>query len=243
MVVLPKSCERVAMHWTGLDSMGQTAGLDTHAHITSLFLQGFRCRQYISLHSCYALCRPLMPCYVIVNEQALVSCCVCAAAVFPHPRFLSQGDGAAAEGGAPEPEEVQCGGAPAASKAPAAQPAPGELQPGHRGATIAQQTGRAPIDLLDWLEKAQPQATVQVSDTQLTLGTLSLEQYAKRLSEVAPCSVDMQACTLHRRYGCLRMHSVADMARHMVQFGRRLNVTCPASSADSCLIVRVGFMP
>ena len=111
--------------------------------------------------------------------------------------------------------------------------------PGHRGATFAQQSGRAPLNLLDWLEKAEPQAAVHVSDAQLTLGTLSMERHAKRLSEVAPCSVDIEACTLHRRDGCLSMHSVADIARYMGRhFGRRVAVTCRASK-NSCRIVRV----
>ena len=111
--------------------------------------------------------------------------------------------------------------------------------PGHRGATFAQQNGRAHIDLLDWLAAAQPQAEVHVSDAQLTLGMLSMERYAKRLSEAAPRSVDIQACTLHRRDGCLSMHSVADMARYAGRhFGRRVAVACQESK-NSCRIVRV----
>lgn len=39
---LPKSCERVEMCWTGLDSMGLTAGLGTYTNITVLSLQCFR---------------------------------------------------------------------------------------------------------------------------------------------------------------------------------------------------------
>ena len=113
--------------------------------------------------------------------------------------------------------------------------------PGHSGATCAQQSGRAPINLLDWLEKAEPQATVQVSDAQLMLGTLSMERYAKRLSRAAPHSVDIDACTLHTGDGSSSMRSVADMARFMQEhFGRRVAVTCPASSTTSCLIVRLG---
>ena len=111
--------------------------------------------------------------------------------------------------------------------------------PGHRGATFAQQSGRAPINLLDWLAAAQPRAAVHVSDAQLTLGTLSMERYARKLSEAATHSLDIQTCTLHRRDGCLSMHSVADMARYMGRhFGRRVAVTCPASK-NSCHIVRV----
>ena len=52
---LPKSCERVEMHWTGLDCMGQTAGLGAYQHITRLSLQGFRCRQLLSCASCSML--------------------------------------------------------------------------------------------------------------------------------------------------------------------------------------------
>ena len=110
---------------------------------------------------------------------------------------------------------------------------------GHRGATFAEHSGPAPINLLDWLAAAQPQAIVHVSSAQLTLGTLSMERCAKRLSEVAPASVAIEACTLHRRDGCLSMHSVADMARYMGRhYGRRVAVTYSASK-NSCLIVRV----
>ena len=107
------------------------------------------------------------------------------------------------------------------------------------GATFVPHSSRAPINLLDWLAAAQPQASVQVSDAQLTLGTLSMECYAKRLSEVAPASVAIEACTLHRRDGCLSMHSVADMAWYTGRlFGRRVAVTWSAFM-NSCLIVRV----
>ena len=113
--------------------------------------------------------------------------------------------------------------------------------PGHRGATTVQQTDRAPINLLDWLEKAEPQAIVQVCNVQLTLGTLSMDRYAKRLGEVAPCSVNIQDCTLHASDGRLSVHSVAYVARHMGQhFSKRLAVTWPASSTNSCLIKDVG---
>ena len=85
---------------------------------------------------------------------------------------------------------------------------------------------RAPIRLLDWLEKTQPQATVQVSVGVLTLGALSMEQYALRLSELATRSINLEGCTLQGHDGRLSTHSsVADMADYMEQHtGRRVAV-------------------
>ena len=97
-----------------------------------------------------------------------------------------------------------------------------------------------PINLLDWLEKVLPQAAVEVSDTQLTLGTLSMQRYARRLSAVAPCSIDIKHCTLHMRDGRPSKHSLADMARYLgLQSSRRVAVDCSVCE-DSCRIVRVG---
>ena len=110
--------------------------------------------------------------------------------------------------------------------------------PEHGGATFALQSGRAAIDLLAWLAAARPGAAVQVSDSQLALGRLSMERCAERLSEAAPHSVDIRACTLHGRDGRLSRR-VADMARYMGRrFGRRVAVACPASK-NSCRIERM----
>lgn len=110
-----------------------------------------------------------------------------------------------------------------------------------RGVATPWEQIAVPFNLLDWLEKTLHQATVKVFNAQLTLGTLSMERYAERLSEVATCSIiTLEECTLRTCDGCLSTHSVADMARHMGQhLGGRVTVTCTASK-NSCKIVRVG---
>lgn len=112
----------------------------------------------------------------------------------------------------------------------------------HAGPSARQRrSGRALLDLLAWLGAALPQAAVKVVDARLALGPLSMQDYAQALSEVAPASVSLEACTLHARDGSLSAHSVADLARHMAgRFGGSLAVTCPASSEGSCTLVRVG---
>lgn len=96
------------------------------------------------------------------------------------------------------------------------------------------------INLLNWLEKVQPQAAVEVSDVQLTLGTLSMQRYARRLSMAAPRSIVIKRCTLHTRDGCLSKHSLADMARYLgIHCSRRVAVDC-LENEKACRIVRVG---
>ena len=56
---LPETCECVEMRWTGLNNMGQTAGLGAYPHIKRLSLQGFRCRaapQCAIYHHAGSLC-------------------------------------------------------------------------------------------------------------------------------------------------------------------------------------------
>ena len=98
----------------------------------------------------------------------------------------------------------------------------------------------APINLLNWLEKTQPQATVQISHVQLALGSLSMKEAAKRLSQLATCSITFQHCPLLGHDGCLSKHGVADLALYMEQhIGRRVMVTYDWDD-NRCKIVRVG---
>lgn len=101
---------------------------------------------------------------------------------------------------------------------------------------------RVPINLLDWLESTQPGATVQMSHVVLTLGSLSMEQTAKRLSELATCSISIMHCPLrgHDPAGCFTTHGVANVFRYVEQhFGRRVTVTCDWGD-NLCTIVRLG---
>lgn len=102
------------------------------------------------------------------------------------------------------------------------------------------QSMRTPIILLNWLELVQ--ATVQISSVQLTLGWLTMEETAERLSELATCSITIQHCPLRGHDGSLSRHGVADMARYMErQFGNRVAVTFDWDD-DCCTFVRVGRM-
>ena len=98
-----------------------------------------------------------------------------------------------------------------------------------------------PINFLGWLEKTLPQATVQMDHVELSLGALSMEETAKKLSELATYSINLQCCTLLRHNGCPSTHSVADLAHHMGQhFGKAVTVTCIYRNMHYCKIVAPG---
>ena len=79
-----------------------------------------------------------------------------------------------------------------------------------------------------------------MSGTGLTLGMLSMEQYAERLSELATGSISLSDCRLHGPDASLSTHSVADVARYMGQYyARRVTVTC-TENKKCCTIERVG---
>ena len=105
---------------------------------------------------------------------------------------------------------------------------------------MARRISRGPLSLLTWLEKAQPQAAVRMFGMELAQDALSMEQYAKRLSELATCSVDMWMCTLYNPDNSESTDSVTDVARHMEQhYGRRVTVKYTRGE-KCCRIERVG---
>lgn len=224
---LPKSCESVELRWTPIywrASWGRAAGLGAYPHIKRLSLEGFRCTEHLR---CY--CMPLAPCSVpacalelgvlirihcchtLVNRvtelppsvaHLTLKECILAGVQLPAARQLCSLSLMAIDDG--DDDDLD------------------DNSDDDRGATP-----KRFLDLLEWLERAQPQATVRVSHARLTLGTLSMERYARRLVALAPRSTALTGCTLYSGDGRRSAHSVAEVARYVGrQYSRRFAVTC-----------------